>query len=355
MSHFSPAPNEAPKEKARSKEVGKVATLLCLAVGIYFICWILFHFFLSRNDEEPSDIPEASLPVGSDSKKNAGALNSPPGTQQNGQYRVLTRSGEPPLKGRPSNGRKNDDPFQSRAAEHILSLSSRQPVEATIPTKPIYRPEVPPGEIPPGVALEGEITCNKCWDKSGLQYSQSECDTLDEFTRRLSKRLYIVDRCQKEAVGDNALGLLHLGLEIDFGDSTLGFWNDPSSEIRGSVKTAACLNSELKGFPLKGLSPQYVRYQLSLYVRFDKPGAVQTIAEHRAEDNAEELERLGRGKRVEVIRDRVRVRKRPINGEILGMINSGNRVILLDHQEGWCRVVTPRGNMGWMICWALDP
>ena len=64
-------------------------------------------------------------------------------------------------------------------------------------------------------------------------------------------------------------------------------------------------------------------------------------------------EMIEQGRIVAVIKDRVRVRKSPIDGEILGLISSGNRVLLVEEVDGWCHVKTRRGNEGWMVCWAL--
>ena len=55
-----------------------------------------------------------------------------------------------------------------------------------------------------------------------------------------------------------------------------------------------------------------------------------------------------------VTRDRVRVRLTPVDGHMLGKISSGSRVFLLEQKDDWCRVRTGRGNVGWMVCWALD-
>ena len=54
-----------------------------------------------------------------------------------------------------------------------------------------------------------------------------------------------------------------------------------------------------------------------------------------------------------VIKDHVRVRKQPKNGTVFGKISSGNQVRLIDEKDGWCRVVTPNNNKGWMICDSL--
>ncbi|MCK9463885.1 MAG: SH3 domain-containing protein [Proteobacteria bacterium] len=47
------------------------------------------------------------------------------------------------------------------------------------------------------------------------------------------------------------------------------------------------------------------------------------------------------------------MRKTPVDGEIIGKIGQGNQVRLLKQKEGWCQIVTPTGNEGWMICDAL--
>jgi uncharacterized protein YgiM (DUF1202 family) len=62
----------------------------------------------------------------------------------------------------------------------------------------------------------------------------------------------------------------------------------------------------------------------------------------------------GKGRLVDVIKDRVRVRKKAVDGEIIGKISSGNQVRLIGKKGAWCNVVTPNNNEGWMICNALS-
>jgi uncharacterized protein YgiM (DUF1202 family) len=56
---------------------------------------------------------------------------------------------------------------------------------------------------------------------------------------------------------------------------------------------------------------------------------------------------------VPVVRSRVRVRKAPVDGEIIGFISAPQKVRLIDREGEWCLVKTKRGNVGWMVCWGL--
>ncbi len=350
--HISPPLKQIPKKKERSGEVKKIAALLGITAGIYLGCWAIFHVVIHWSTKAPS--PSQVLTY---AKSNSTQDREDLHPRWQVQARTPLPIDAPPAIAQRLEKGRNDDYFPAKVEKPTTALSKGQATSAASQTELIEYPEIPPGETPPGVTLEGEIICDRCWDKSGLQHPQSECDKLDEFKRRLSKRLYLMDQCRLEAEGDNTLGRLNMGVEVDFLSRALGFWKDPVSEIRGAAEIIACLNNRVSGFPLKGLNPKHVRYQFSLSLRFSRQGPTRTILAYVSEEDNQGMESAPRERHkrhVEVLKDRVRVRKRPVDGEVLGMISSGNRVILLDHREGWCRVLTPRGNMGWMICWALD-
>jgi hypothetical protein len=210
-------------------------------------------------------------------------------------------------------------------------------------------PEVPPGKTPEGVTLDGSGFYLKCWDEKGDEHPGGACERLEVLEKRFSTRLYVVDRCKQKHAGEKAQGKLSLGVEVDFEKMSVSFWNGASSEIEGAGKIATCLRSELAGLPIHGIDHKHSRYRIFFTVLFGKQDGKSKAAVKEAESKRPG----GRGKLVDVIKDRVRVRKAPGDGEVIGKISTGSQVKLLEKKAGWCRVITPNDNEGWMTCDAL--
>jgi hypothetical protein len=211
-------------------------------------------------------------------------------------------------------------------------------------------PEVKPGKTPDGVVIDGDAFYLKCWDSDGVEHPGKDCDKLPVFVKRFSTRLYVVDKCRRDKAGETAAGKLSVAMEIDFQQMKISFWSGASSDIKNAQGIGACLKSTLAGLPIHGIDHKNVRYRMFFTVLFG--GAATKKKQHEAAKEAKFV--AGKGKLVDVVKDHVRVRKSPKDGEILGKISSGNQVRLLEKKAGWCHVYTPNKTEGWMICDALD-
>jgi hypothetical protein len=211
-------------------------------------------------------------------------------------------------------------------------------------------PEVPPGKTPDGMTIDGDAFILKCWGDDGVEIAGDGCDRLDLLEKRFSTRLYVIDECRRKAAGDDASGKLSVAAEVDFQKMAVSFWNGASSDIREATAIGACLRDRLAGLPLAGIDHKQARYRLFFTVLFGDAAEKRQKAE--AARSAAFVS--GKGKLVNVVKDRVRVRKAPVDGEILGRVGTGSQVRLLEKKEGWCHVITPAQNDGWMTCDALE-
>jgi hypothetical protein len=211
-------------------------------------------------------------------------------------------------------------------------------------------PEVPPGKTPDGLTLDGGAFVLKCWSNDGVEIAGEGCDRLELLEKRFSTRLYVIDECRIKAAGGSASGKLSVAAEVDFQKMAVSFWNGASSDIREATAIGSCLRDRLAGLPLGGIEHKHARYRLFFTVLFGD------AAEKKQQAEAAKAAAFvaGKGKLVNVVKDRVRVRKVPVDGEILGRIGTGTQVRLLERKEGWCHVITPNRNEGWMTCDALE-
>lgn len=204
-------------------------------------------------------------------------------------------------------------------------------------------PEVPPGQTPEGVAIDGAPLYLKCWDELSEVHRGKACGRLKLLEKRFTTRLYVVDRCKRKIAGDRATGKLSLGIAVDFEEMSLGFWSGPSSDVTGAAQITSCLRDELAGLPLHGIEHDSIRYRLFQTVIFGVGGASGPV-----------FSKKSKLRKVAVVMDRVRVREEPVDGRIIGRISSGSKVRLLERSKGWCRIVTPASRVGWMTCEALE-
>lgn len=307
----------------------KIGILLGLAAAAYLGALAVARFTLQTEEDTESE-PQATKVIATD-------FGAPAKTGVNGP----TARQKKEAQGDAENIGPRIDVFDQIPPQNNLALSP--PDESPV--------EIAPGETPDGTALEGEIEVEKCWDQSGLEHPAGDCDDLGNLKAKISERLWAMNSCREEEVGESASGTLDLGMEVDFAGAGLSFWAMPTSEMRGAVETAACIKDKLKSLRPETNSRRFARYQYSMSVRFfDEQRSVES---ERIEVIATKAIDENKGMIVPVSRDRVRVRKQPVDGEILCKISSDSRVLLFDRQGDWCLIKTPRGTVGWMVCWGL--
>jgi len=338
----------APRGKPKGDTV-EIVKVLVLALGSFVIGFALVLVFL----RQPSDSGDAETqPAETPTETAAGTASQPPPT-------ALPAAGGAAL--------KDAGPAPAAAGGYEAVGGYGAPADGAAAggaqAEGDAPPEVPPGKTPNGVLLDGDAFYLKCWDDAGVERKGTDCDRLEVFERRFSTRLYVIDKCRVDAASANAEGKLSVASEVDFQAGKVSFWNAPSSDVPNAAQVGSCLRGALSGLPIQGIAHKYARYRLFFTVLFGKAAAKKAAEIAKAEGAQKTEEKpgakatdkppAGKGKVVKVVKDKVRVRKAPVDGEIIGKISQGNEVRLLKQKEGWCQVVTPSGNEGWMICDAL--
>ncbi|MDJ0766548.1 MAG: SH3 domain-containing protein [Myxococcota bacterium] len=327
----------------RTAEIKQVKQLLLIVVGIYLLGWASFVSIMKASEVASDDLQSLSLVE--PAEIGAQALEPVSSPQDNAKAGMDARIPEPAVLEPPISARPLPEPPEPE-------LPTAAP-----PTLPSLKPEkvapVPPGDPPSRVSMAHPITCTRCWDSTGLEYIGNQCGQLLGFEKVIRDRLYVVENCASKVLSTGGSGELDLGIEIDFSTKRIGFWSEPSSEVAGASDIAACLKIEMGGLPMDAIHPKLIRYQLAMSVTLKRTATAKPAAPIVVDVPPVNSEKLAQGRIVAVVRDRVRVRKKPVDGEILGKISSGNRVLLIDQREDWCQVKTPRGNVGWMVCWGL--
>lgn len=329
----SPATPKKPSFWAQfsSLEAKKVGAILVAALLVYVGGWVFFYIILNWEEESVTSRyiePGAVVSVSNNLLK----------TKENIQDTPLVI------------------PEPAEEADPI----SQGPVEKK------HQRQIPAGKTPPGVRIGGKVAAGKCWDNTGIQYAENDCSDMAGLFKLVEERLYLFDDCRKDVAGENLLGQLNLGIEFDLDREKISLWNTPASTLRSAPEVVTCIKSAIEGLSLVELEPLFNRYQYTFSVLFEG-GRPRTGAKSKQKAASETegsvhprktvefpLGRFGDGRFVMVNRDRVRIRVEPVDGHMLGKISSGSRVFLLDQQEEWCQVRTRRGNVGWMVCWALD-
>jgi len=229
------------------------------------------------------------------------------------------------------------------------------PVEANESDKPAVNegdlpPELPPGKTPDGVVKDGDAFYLKCWSEDGIEHKGSECDKLNVIEKRFSTRLYVVNKCKVQKAGEDTHGKLSVASEIDFTKTKISFWTGASSDLPNASQVGSCLRESLAGLPIHGVKHKFARYRMFYTVLFGK--AAQKKNADIAAAKASFIS--GKGRLVNVVKNHVRVRKTPVDGDIIGKISTGSQARFLKKKDDWCKIITPNGNQGWMICNALE-
>ncbi len=187
----------------------------------------------------------------------------------------------------------------------------------------------------------------RCWagmEEDEPSRPEKECKRLKSFERLVASRMREIIECYERLDGP-AVGTLSLAVDVTFprgtpdagttDEGTVRFWSGQSSNIKGADVIVACLRDKVKSLPLKGIRHKWLRYSIFFPIEF-KSAAPE-----------------GSSEMVELLLDRVRLRERPVDGKIVARLRRGEPLEVLERGEGWIRVKTVDGRVGWVYSPAI--
>jgi hypothetical protein len=239
--------------------------------------------------------------------------------------------------------------------EFTESIEKGRPVPAESPDDVLVRmPDIPE---PEAVALTKPLRAEACWDTRGFEHTADKCDSLFALNQLLKSKLTAFETCREAADATSLTGPLRFFIEADFVRESLSFWLNQGIGVQSKTSILKCVSEALASLSLDNIPHRHSRYRLAAEVRFKGSKTSGRIPD-RPQATKQEKEALEKAiteaKEVDVVRERVRVRKSPVDGEIIGFISKPAKVKLIETSDDWCLVKTKRGNIGWMVCWGLS-
>lgn len=202
----------------------------------------------------------------------------------------------------------------------------------------------------------GEPFYFRCWDAgSETPLNEDACDRMRPLERVVASQLGVVIKCYERLDRPDSKGILSLALDVDFGEGSVagdagqepgkgskggqegkvGFWSGRSTTLEGAETIITCLRRKLDSLPLEGIRHRRQRYTIFFPIEFSGD------------------ESPAKGRSVELILDRVRLREAPVKGKILARLKRGEPILLFEVREGWAKVRTSDGREGWIFLEAI--
>lgn len=218
---------------------------------------------------------------------------------------------------------------------------------------------LPKTKLAEGISLDKPLTPLRCWDARGFEYKADKCDSLYALNQLLKSKLNLFTACRDALKDNQTSGRITFFAEVDFLRNATSFWRENTTGAQNRGEILSCVSEQFASISLKNLPHRHSRYRLTGQVRFE--GSRQTTlgtaaGKTRTTSKAAiaKLEKaLAAATEVEVTKERVRVRKSPVDGEIIGFISYPAKVKLVEKSDDWCLIKTKRDNVGWIVCWGL--
>ena len=238
--------------------------------------------------------------------------------------------------------------------EFTESIRAGRPILSGVEDDIVSLPKAAPTE---GVFLDKPLTPLRCWDTQGFEHKADKCDSLYALNQLLKSKLHVFTAC-RSSLDAPPSGPLTFFIEADFLRNTTSFWLENDVLAQSKAEIIECVSKRFGAVSIEALPHRHSRYRLTGQVRFKETQQTDLALTRKTPSPSQaaiaKLERaLASAAEVLVTRDRVRVRKSPVDGEIIGFISHPAKVKLVERSDDWCLVQTKRGHLGWLVCWGL--
>jgi len=182
----------------------------------------------------------------------------------------------------------------------------------------------------------------QCWDQGSDKALENEaCERLRPLERLIASRVGEVVRCRDRLDEPNATGMLSLAVDITFEPESgkakggakgkVRYWAGRSTTLKGAEAIITCVRRELEEMPLHAVKHKRQRYKIFFPIEFATAPA------------------KGAGTPVELVLDRVRLRREPVKGKIVARLRRGEPVRVFEVRDGWARIRTVDRREGWVF------
>lgn len=182
----------------------------------------------------------------------------------------------------------------------------------------------------------GEPFYFRCWDAdSETPFEGESCGRIKRFERAIAARLGHVLRCYERLDRQKTTGHLSLAVDVSFagverdGEGEFRLWSGGSTTVENEEAFLSCIRQRFDPPSLSRIRHQKERYTIFFPIDF--------LAE------SEE------GRQVEVVLDRVRLRREPVKGSIRAVLSQGEPITIYEVRDSWVRGKTMDGREGWLF------
>ena len=175
---------------------------------------------------------------------------------------------------------------------------------------------------------------------------EDACPPMRPFERLFTSKLGALTRCYQR-LDERETGTLSLAVDVDFGEPTktgeetsgpreakLKFWSGRSTTIENHDALISCLNNRLGKVDFRGDRHDMQRYVMFFPIEFEEPSSEG-------------------GTPVELVLDRVRLRREPVKGKVVARLAQGEPIRVFEIENDWARVKTLDGREGWLFAEAI--
>ena len=222
--------------------------------------------------------------------------------------------------------------------ENANATAHKEEVPSASASAPVAALSAPPAAVVSGVpatmTAPPKVTLNKgfvlsCKKADGQPLQRAACGHFEAFEGVAAPRLKRLEQCQ--AV-DGLSGTLSVVLDVDFGESRINIEPSDQTTLPSPDGAYACVKAAFQGAPFTTIDHEHPRYRVRYNAKLVAPTpAAATSASPSASAKS------GDDQPVEIVVREAKVRDAP-NGQLLGTLPRGTKLLARADKNGWWRV-----------------